>query len=106
MQQPHTQASQYTLTQPSADKSAQKSATRYEVDHDLIAEEENDGSSFLVAEQEAQKVIEEEVTDDGRSQVSQNLMGAHLISNQELYPFRGGSAFQTPKPIRDDIQGA
>ena len=76
------------------------------MDHELIAEEENDGSSFLVAEREAQQVIEEEVTDDGRSQLSQNLMGAHLISNQELYPFRGGSAFQTPKPIRDDIQGA
>ena len=76
------------------------------MDHELIAEEENDGSSFLVAEREAQQVIEEEVTDDGRSQVSQNLMGAHLISNQDLYPFRGGSAFQTPKPIKDDIQGA
>lgn len=70
--------------------------TRYEMAHDeLIAEEENDGSSFLQNEREAQQqaVIEEEVTDDARSQLSQNLIGAHLIKNKDLYPFRAGSAF-------------
>lgn len=54
-----------------ADISGQKSmTTRYEMDHNdlMIAEEENDGSSFLQNEREAQKqAIEEEATDDARS---------------------------------------
>ena len=78
------------------------------MDHnELIAEEENDGSSFLMNEREAQQqVIDEEVTDDARSQLSQNLIGAHLITNKDLYPFRAGSAFQTPKPSRDAMNCA
>ena len=50
----------------------QRSATRYEMDHnDLIQEEENDGSSFLMNEREAQQqVIDEEITDEARSQLS------------------------------------
>ena len=53
-----------------------------------------------------QEVVIEEVIDDSRSQLSQSLIGAHLIKNKEAYqhyPFGSGSVFQTPKPDRDDF---
>jgi len=74
---------------PVADKSAQKSTGRYEIDHELIAEEENDGSSFVNPKQEDTQEINDEEEYDGRSQLSQSLIGAHLIKDKD-YPFQCG----------------
>ncbi len=56
----------------------------FEMHHDQIAEEENEHSSFLAAEREANKVGG---NDDCRSQVSQNLIGAHLIGAKDTYTY-------------------
>lgn len=55
----------------------------FEMHHDQIAEEENEHSSFLAAEREANKVG----NDDCRSHVSQNLIGAHLIGSKDTYTY-------------------
>lgn len=58
----------------------------------------------MIAEKEASQLMEDNAA-ESRSQLSQSLIGAHLVDNKDFYPFHGGSAFQTPKPLKDELGG-